>query len=262
MEHIQILTISYECEASLGNSLNLKDMTKEFLRVFLKKTSALYGVIVEFESVGGLSVLNSVGKDEFLDSILYNTIDMSKRYISVDIVKDFESYKVLYIPLSDYYLSFVYSTKNQLDINIVANIFASLRNKIELALRVSTEYERLELALLGSNDGLWDWNLQDNTIYFSPRFKEVLGYQEDEFKNRYVEWKNRVHPDDLELFLSTIKENQDAKTLYYENLYRLKHKDGTWITILDKGKTFFDKHDKPIRMLGTTTDITNIKKGF
>jgi len=260
MDHIQILTISYECEASLGNSLNLKDMTKEFLRVFLKKTSALYGVIVEFESAGGLSILNSVGKDEFWESILCNTIDMNKKYTLIDMVKDFETYKVLYIPLNDYYLAFVYSSKNNLDIKIVANVFASLRNKIEIGLKASIEHERVELALLGNNDGLWDWNLVDNTIYFSPRFKEMLGYKYDEFKNEFYEWENRVHPDDLQKAFEDIKANISGKTDFYENIHRLKHKNGTWVWILDRGKTFFDENKKAIRMLGTHTDITQEKE--
>ncbi|NPA59241.1 MAG: PAS domain-containing protein [Epsilonproteobacteria bacterium] len=260
MDHVQILTIAYECEASLGNSLNLKDMTKEFLKVFLKKTSALYGVIVEFESVGGLNVLNSFGKMEFLDSILYNTIDMNKKYTILEVIKDFEKYRVLYIPLDDYYLAFVYSNKNRLNINIIANIFSSLRNKIELGIKVSIEHERLGLALLGNNDGIWDWNLVNNTIYFSPRFKEILGYQHDEFKNKFSEWESRVHPDDLQKVFDDIKDNNDAKTDYYENIYRLKHKNGEWIWILDKGKTFFDENGQAIRMLGTHTDITQRKK--
>ena len=85
--------------------------------------------------------------------------------------------------------------------------------------------EQMELALLGNNDGLWDWNLLDNSVYFSPRWKEILGYSENELPNNFSTWEDRVHPDDKELAKSLIHENIERETDYYEGTHRLRHKD-------------------------------------
>lgn len=119
--------------------------------------------------------------------------------------------------------------------------------------------ERIELALLGSNDGLWDWNILDDSIYLSPRWKEMLGYSDDELPNKMSTWEDRVHPDDIQGALEDIQKNIDGETDYYENVHRIKHKDGHWIWTLDKGKVQFDKDARAVRMLGTHRDITNFQ---
>ena len=120
--------------------------------------------------------------------------------------------------------------------------------------------ERMELALLGNNDGLWDWNIIDNSVYFSPRWKEMLGYSDHEIPNEFSTWEDRVHPDELEAVLLKVQENIDGKTDYYEVVNRLKHKDGHWVWILDRGKAIYDEDGKAVRMIGTHTDITDDKE--
>lgn len=120
--------------------------------------------------------------------------------------------------------------------------------------------KRLGLALQGNNDGIWDWNLLDNSVYFSPRWKEMLGYSDNELANDFSSWEDNCHPDDLETIMEGIQENIDGKTEYFEGVHRLKHKDGHWIWILDRGKTIFDDNSKAVRMIGTHTDITEDHK--
>ena len=120
--------------------------------------------------------------------------------------------------------------------------------------------ERMELALRGNNDGIWDWNILDNTDYFSPRWKEMLGYADNELPNEHSTWEDRIHPDDREAVMSVVQHNMQGNSEYFENTYRLKHKDGSWVWILDRGKTLFDADNKAIRMIGTHTDITQEKK--
>ncbi len=120
--------------------------------------------------------------------------------------------------------------------------------------------ERMELALLGSNDGIWDWNIIDNSTYFSPRWKEMLGYSDNELANKFTSWEERVHPDDFEAVMSTVQKSIDGETEYFESVYRLRHKDGHWVWILDRGKAIYDEHGKAVRMLGTHTDITADKE--
>ncbi|MCD6190488.1 MAG: EAL domain-containing protein [Sulfurimonas sp.] len=137
----------------------------------------------------------------------------------------------------------------------------NLEEKIKETVAKSNRlHERLELALLGSKDGVWDWNILTNNVYFSPRWKEMLGYSDDELPNEFSSWDSRVHPDDLEVALAGLQENIDGKTEYYEGTHRLKHKDGHWVWILDRGKAIFDEDGKPIRMIGTHTDISASKE--
>ena len=120
--------------------------------------------------------------------------------------------------------------------------------------------EQIELALLGSNDGLWDWNITDDTIYYSPLWKEMLGFKEHELPNEMASWEDRVHPDDLQGALDDMEKNINGVTDYYENIHRIKHKNGSWIWTLDRGKVQLDKSGKAIRMIGTHRDITNIQE--
>ena len=119
--------------------------------------------------------------------------------------------------------------------------------------------ERMELALSGTNDGVWDWNIVENSVYFSPRWKEMLGYKDNELPNEVASWAERIHPDDLDDTWADIYRNVEGETEFYENTHRLKHRDGSWVWILDRGKTQYDKDGKAIRMIGTHTDITDEK---
>jgi len=127
----------------------------------------------------------------------------------------------------------------------------------EKALKISEE--RLEYAIEGTNDGLWDWNLEANTLYFSPRWKAMLGYKDDELPNTYQSWADRVHPDDIEKIKKDIAINHQTPGVLFENIHRLRHKDGHWVWILDRGQTIFDENGKAVRMVGFHTDISEQK---
>ena len=118
--------------------------------------------------------------------------------------------------------------------------------------------ERLNDAIDGTNDGLWDWDLVNNTLFFSKRWKKMLGYEDSELENNFDTWLSRVHPDDLDKALKDIEDNNKNITPLYENRHRLRHKDGSWVWILDRGKTVFDESGKAVRMVGFHTDITEL----
>ena len=119
--------------------------------------------------------------------------------------------------------------------------------------------ERYEIAINGTSDGLWDLDILANKPYFSPRWKEMLGYKDDELENEFKTWKDLVHPDDIEKVLVAIKKANSSEDEVYENIHRLKHKDGHWVWILARGKTIFNKDGIAIRMVGFHTDITKSK---
>lgn len=120
--------------------------------------------------------------------------------------------------------------------------------------------ERLKLAVEAANQSIWDWDVHKKEFYLSPKWKELIGFADDEIENTNEAWESRVHPDDLPDVIQAIKDNLDGKTEFYENVHRLKHKDGHWIWILDRGKTLFDQNGNATRMIGTHTDITERKK--
>ncbi len=120
--------------------------------------------------------------------------------------------------------------------------------------------ERWQLALQGNNDGIWDWNLQTNEVFFSTRWKEMLGYEDHEISNHLDEWSKRVHPDDLESAMQDVQNHLAQKTEYYINEHRVECKDGSYKWILDRGKALWDKSGNPIRMVGSHTDISDRKQ--
>ena len=128
----------------------------------------------------------------------------------------------------------------------------------------SPEYQkikdRLEYAINGTNDGLWDWDLTTNEVYFSPRWKSMLGYEEDELENKLETWEKHVHPEDLKQALADIEKSHSDPNFEYNTIHRLRHKDGSWVWVLDRGQTYFDESGKAVRMVGFHTDITTIKQ--
>lgn len=120
--------------------------------------------------------------------------------------------------------------------------------------------ERFNLAMKASNDGLFDWNLETNNIYYSPGWKKMLGYEDHELPNDFSVWENRTDPDDVkkswELQQKLISREIDRFVL----VFKMKHKDGHWVDILSRAEAFFNKDGKAIRIVGTHTDISDSKK--
>lgn len=131
------------------------------------------------------------------------------------------------------------------------------RKRIETLLR--EREERYELAVSGTNDGIWDWDVLTNEVYYSPVWMRILGYEEKSLLNRLSSWSDRVHPDDLNQVIEDINHHLAGETQIYENIHRIKHRDGHYLWIAAKGRCIRDREGNPYRLVGTITDITEKK---
>jgi diguanylate cyclase (GGDEF)-like protein/PAS domain S-box-containing protein len=126
--------------------------------------------------------------------------------------------------------------------------------RTEEALRKSEE--RYALAANGANDGLWDWDLTTNQVYFSSRWKSMLGFEESEISPHLDEWFKRVHPDDLELLRAKVNEHLDGKSPHFENEHRILHRDGDYRWVVSRGLAVRMENNAPTRMAGSQRDVT------
>lgn len=126
------------------------------------------------------------------------------------------------------------------------------------------EYQRLRLSNIieGTHIGTWEWNVQSGEVIFNPRWAEIIGYTLDELAPVSIEtWLNYAHPDDLKQSGMLLDEHFTGKIPYYECEVRMRHKEGHWIWVLDRGKVLSWTVDgKPLMMFGTHQDITERKE--
>jgi PAS domain S-box-containing protein len=132
------------------------------------------------------------------------------------------------------------------------------RKKTEEALRESEE--RYALAARGANDGLWDWDLWTNRIYYSPRWKAMLGFGDQQISTAPEEWLGRVHPDDRVALEAMIASHLIGDNQHFEGEFRIRHKDGTYGWVLNRGMAVRSKAGQAYRMAGSQTDITAWKR--
>ncbi|WP_298617295.1 EAL domain-containing protein, partial [uncultured Thermosynechococcus sp.] len=128
------------------------------------------------------------------------------------------------------------------------------RKRSELALRISEE--RYALAAEGANDGLWDWQIRDRSMYYSPRWELLIGETPGTLQPTIEEWWRRVHPEDLERLRQCMKEHLLGTHPHFECEFRIKHADGSYRWMRSRGKALRDEKGQPYRMAGSMTDVT------
>lgn len=124
-------------------------------------------------------------------------------------------------------------------------------------LRISEE--RWQLALRGAGDALWDWDIASNRIFRSLRWRTMMGYEGVEIGDDLADFLQLVHPDDIDTALAAVSAHLEKRTPVFSAEYRLRHGDGTFRWIMDRGQAVWDQRGKAIRMAGSHTDITERK---
>ncbi|MFK7851295.1 MAG: CHASE domain-containing protein [Akkermansiaceae bacterium] len=140
---------------------------------------------------------------------------------------------------------------------IATEMTAQLRDQKEA---LKTSEERLSMVIKGSNDGIWDWDVKTNDVYFSPRWKSMLGYEVHEIENNFAAWEALIHPEDKKSAQSVINRYFENVSPSYKLEHRLRHKDGSYRWILARGVAARDESGSPLRMAGSHVDLTELKR--
>ena len=148
-----------------------------------------------------------------------------------------------------------YLVKRQVDTPLLVRSirYAIERKHFEEQKRVSEE--RYALAVDGANDGVWDWDLSTDEIYFSTRWKSLIGFQGQELTGGVEEWFDRVHPDDVDRLRKEIQIHLNGRTRHFESEHRIEHRDGAYRWVLSRGLAVREESGPPHRMAGSLTDI-------
>ncbi|WP_151631885.1 GGDEF and EAL domain-containing protein [Noviherbaspirillum aerium] len=126
---------------------------------------------------------------------------------------------------------------------------------------LSISNERLKLAIEGSGDGIWDWDIPSGKMLYSPRFKEILGLCGDDALDEYGDWKQRVHPEDLGSTLAALRSCLAGRSTSFQSEYRMRCRNGDWKWVMKRAVVVArDAHGQPLRMTGTVSDISEKRR--
>lgn len=272
--HGVLLTSSTITEKMLAQKA--ADTTRENLRILLSNTDEAFIMVdrnrkvLLFNKSAGNQMQRLLGKELLIgtDILDYNQqpeqrqmleqrfehIFLGETVVDEQAVPDREGlvqyFAVQYKP--------AYNQQNQI-VACIINTRNITQTKLAEQKLMENEH-RWRFALEGSNQGVWDWNLETGEVIYSAAWRKLLGYPEEEIENSIKAWEDLLHPDDRELMRRHRVRHIASKNPYYESEYRLKAKDGTYRWILSRGLiTAYLPDGRPHRMIGTHTDITGRK---
>lgn len=208
--------------------------------------------IIEMDIDKRITYLNPIATEQFPD-IRANAEHPIKVGLTMELLKNLNHYYVREIEVDDrfYEQSIHCIPQSQLIRSYLVDI--TQRKQVEQILRTSEE--RYAAAARGANDGLWDWDLNRNTIYFSPRWKAMIGYEDHELSNQIDEWFQRLHPEDRLRVKDEIDRHISGSSEHFECEYRLQNRNGDYRWFRGRGLVSYEAQ-QPYRIAGSQTDIT------
>jgi diguanylate cyclase (GGDEF)-like protein/PAS domain S-box-containing protein len=143
-------------------------------------------------------------------------------------------------------------------LKLLGSSYASGMERLKYRKHFTDLEERDDLALHGANDGLWDFDLEKQTTYFSPRWKAMLGYSDDDIEP-LTDWQQLLHPDDTTRVHQALRDHLSGKEPLFESVHRLKHRDGVWLWVVSRAKASLDTQGRARRIVGVDLDVTERK---
>jgi diguanylate cyclase (GGDEF)-like protein/PAS domain S-box-containing protein len=140
-------------------------------------------------------------------------------------------------------------------LKLIGTSYATGLDRIRFQDQVTRLQERTELSLESANDGLWDFDVDTNTVYFSPRWKAMLGFSPDDL-DVSPDWRQLVHPDDMARTQTLLREHLAGKSPLFESVHRMRHRSGEWRWVVSRAKARVDASGRLKRLVGVELDIT------
>ncbi|MBN1970162.1 MAG: PAS domain S-box protein [Candidatus Delongbacteria bacterium] len=242
---------------------NFVNHSPDILYKFSNKRGALYW------SVRVTDILGFSTDELTLDPKLwYNSIHPDDKVMVNDAIENYnkgEKYNIEYriktktgnwVWLHDYFMF----KENKGDEIIIEGHATDITKRKELEIELAEAKQRFDMAMEATKDGLWDWNMLTNEIYFSPNWKRMLGYESNELPNNFSVWEQLTHPEDVKKSWDLLNEHISGKHERFEIEFRMKHKKGNWIDILSRANAYFDDNGNAHRVVGTHVDIRKQKQ--
>ncbi|MBN2280051.1 MAG: PAS domain S-box protein [Candidatus Marinimicrobia bacterium] len=143
----------------------------------------------------------------------------------------------------------------------VVLVFRDVTDEYALQEKLRINEDRLNKTFIAANDGMWDWDLVTDEVYFDPRYYTMAGYDVDEFPHNFEEFQKRVHPNDINRVMANAQGHLQGKLERFHVEFRFLKKDGSWLWILGRGVIVErDEHGRPLRFIGTHSDVSVRKR--
>lgn len=145
-------------------------------------------------------------------------------------------------------------------VNKLFSVIHDISEEVKALNELEKAQKRFDLVVEATADGIWDWDLLTNEVYYSPHWKSMLGYEDYEIEGSFHEFENRLHPEDKNRVLNHVQNYISGRSQHLEIELRMQHKKGSWVHILSRGQLEKDYAGIPIRMVGSHVNITKMKQ--